>query len=178
MIPLVFLYRRIFVLAVMLSVALTSIAGDRYFVSFKDKAGTKASFSEPATFLSARSILRRQRQHLEIDSLDLPVSAQYISQLTQSGIKVVYTSKWLNGVMIELCNGCDSSVFRTLAFVSGYKFAAPSLVKKSYTRSANEEYGYSDEISSAYDYGKSAAQIGQLKGQVLHQNGFKGKTFI
>lgn len=176
MIPLVFLYRRIFVLAVMLSVALTSIAGDRYFVFFKDKAGTQATFSEPATFLSARSILRRQRQHLEIDSLDLPVSAQYISQLIQSGIKVVYTSKWLNGVMIELCNGCDSSVFRTLSFVSGYKFAAPSAVKTSHIRSAKEEYGYSDEVSSTYDYGKSAEQIGQLKGQILHQNGFKGKN--
>lgn len=176
MMPLVFLYRRIFVLALAINISLPLIAGDRYFVSFKDKAGTQATFSEPATFLSARSVLRRQRQHLEIDSLDLPVSVQYINRLTQNGVEVIYTSKWLNGAMIELCDGCDSSIFRTFSFISGYKFAAPSLVKKSYTRSANEEYGYPDEISSAYDYGKSAAQIGQLKGQILHQNGFKGRN--
>ncbi|UOQ77232.1 hypothetical protein MUN84_00355 [Hymenobacter sp. 5516J-16] len=38
----------------------------KHLVYFKDKAGTPHSISQPQTFLSARSVQRRQRQNIAI----------------------------------------------------------------------------------------------------------------
>ncbi|HEY4965794.1 MAG TPA: hypothetical protein VII28_05310, partial [Puia sp.] len=47
----------------------------KFLVRFRDKSNNGFSLSDPSSFLSAKSILRRQRQHIPIDSTDLPISA-------------------------------------------------------------------------------------------------------
>ena len=46
----------------------------KYRVYLKDKNYNKYSIDKPQEFLSARAIERRKRQHIAIDSTDLPVS--------------------------------------------------------------------------------------------------------
>ena len=45
----------------------------KYRISLKDKAVTTYSLSRPEQFLSEKAIARRAKQHLSIDSTDLPV---------------------------------------------------------------------------------------------------------
>jgi hypothetical protein len=40
--------------------------------------------AHPSRFLSHRSLARRKRQHLELDSTDLPVSPRYIRQIEKA----------------------------------------------------------------------------------------------
>ena len=43
-------------------------------VELRDKCGTPFSISRPKEFLSAKAIVRRSRQHIDVDSTDLPVN--------------------------------------------------------------------------------------------------------
>ena len=56
--------------------------GAMYRVAFTDKRGCSYSLNHPHRFLSRRSIERRQRQGIAIDSTALPVSARYHYQLS------------------------------------------------------------------------------------------------
>ncbi len=73
----------------------------KYLVLFKDKAGTPYSLSQPRTYLSPRSVTRRTKQNIRIDSTDLPVVPRYLDSLKRTGAKVVYPLRWLNGAVIE-----------------------------------------------------------------------------
>jgi serine protease AprX len=79
----------------------------RYFVYFKDKAGTPYTVGQPQAFLSARALARRNRQGIAVRPRDLPVSPAYLTQVRAVSGKpqVVFTSRWLNGAVLA----CDSA---------------------------------------------------------------------
>ncbi len=52
---------------------------NRYFVSFKDKAGTPYTIANPSQFLNEKSIARRQKQNIIITEEDLPVN-EYLTE--------------------------------------------------------------------------------------------------
>ena len=55
--------------------------GGKYYIwryTLKDKEGSPYSIEHPSRWLSHKSIERRRRQGLPIDSTDLPVSPQYL----------------------------------------------------------------------------------------------------
>ena len=56
----------------------------RYYL--RDKQGCGFSVDHPSRFLSPKAIERRKRQHLRIDSTDLPVSRKYVDLFRQSKI--------------------------------------------------------------------------------------------
>ena len=78
-------------------------------LTLKDKQGTLYSLQNPEAFLSQRAIERRARQHLALDSTDLPVSQLYLDRLAVQGAKIVSKSKWNNSVLVY----GDSLSFRT-----------------------------------------------------------------
>ena len=82
-------------------------AAQRYFVFFKDKAGTPYSVQRPAAFLSARALDRRRRQGIAVQARDLPVSPAYLRQVraVSGRPQVLQTSRWLNGAVLA----CDSA---------------------------------------------------------------------
>ena len=58
--------------------------GGKFYIwryTLKDKQGTSYSLDHPGRWLSHKSIERRRRQGLELDSTDLPVSAHYLKDL-------------------------------------------------------------------------------------------------
>src|SRR5580765_5803014 len=80
----------------------------KFLIRFGDKKNNGYSLSDPSAFLSAKSIGRRQKQHILIDSTDLPLSSVYMdSLLSLPSLQIVSRSKWLNLVMISIQ---DSSV--------------------------------------------------------------------
>ena len=93
----------------------------KYLVLLKDKTGTPFTTDKPEAFLSKRSIERRSRQGIKVVSRDLPVNPTYVTQIRQTGVKVWYTSRWLNAVLVEGIASQLTSI-RNLAFVSGVEF--------------------------------------------------------
>ncbi len=74
---------------------------DTYWVAFIDKQGTDGTLSHPSAYLSERALLRREKQGISIDSLDLPVSTVYRDSIRQLGGRVLHQSRWLNGITFE-----------------------------------------------------------------------------
>ncbi|QCK15258.1 S8 family serine peptidase [Mangrovivirga cuniculi] len=117
---------RLFIIYLILIIPAINVFGqkNRYFVQFKDKKHTSYSLNNPGQFLSDRAIERRNRFGIEYDSLDLPVSNAYIDSLHKENIHVFYTSKWLNGAIIQV----EENVAEALSlknYVDTVVFAAP-----------------------------------------------------
>ena len=56
----------------------------KYRIGLTDKAATTYSLSRPQDFLSERAIARRQKQHIAIDSTDLPVCKAYVDEIRRT----------------------------------------------------------------------------------------------
>ena len=70
--------------------------GNKHFIfryTLRDKAATTHTLDHPQRFLSRRSIERRQRQGLTLDSTDLPVPRRYVRQFEVEGAQVLGTSR-------------------------------------------------------------------------------------
>jgi serine protease AprX len=87
------------------------IAENSYWFYFTDKLNNGYSTNQPQEFLSQRSIDRRAWQSLPVDQSDLPVTKSYVDSLAALGLEVMYTSKWLNGVLV---NSTDKELIDTL----------------------------------------------------------------
>ena len=69
-----------------------------------DKKNTPYRLDKPSEYLSQRAIDRRKKQHLMIDSTDLPISPVYLAAISGcEKVQVVGKSKWNNSVLIK-CN--------------------------------------------------------------------------
>jgi len=105
------------ILFLFLLIAAFAEAQDRYFVSFKDKANSSFSISNPTAFLSSKSIARRNRLGVAITEEDLPVNATYVIQVKATGAKTFFTSKWWNGVLVQT-DAANAATIAALSFVS------------------------------------------------------------
>ncbi|MBI9060911.1 MAG: S8 family serine peptidase [Marinilabiliaceae bacterium] len=146
---------------------------DGYFISFTDKNNTPYTISNPEAFLSERAIERRSKQNIAINEQDLPVAPAYIDSLKKLGIQVKHTTKWLNGAIVFSDN---ANLMDTLDRVSFIKYVEKT--KSSTTRKAIhnkfESTSPAKTKSSELSYGESWDQVRTVKGQLLHQEGYRG----
>src|SRR5437867_2348861 len=90
----------------------------KYIIRFKDKGGTPFSISNPSQFLSARSIQRRTKQSILIDSTDLPITPRYIDSVRLAGTVIILNrSKWLNQVCIQTTDAAALVKINSFPFV-------------------------------------------------------------
>ncbi|MDF2157688.1 S8 family serine peptidase [Algoriphagus sp. CAU 1675] len=75
-------------------------AQDRYAVYYKFKPQSVFSLDQPQEFLTQKALDRRQREGVNIDSLDLPVSQIYIDQVSAKSEYLLYHSKWMNASVL------------------------------------------------------------------------------
>ena len=165
--------RTILLWMLMLAGTFQVFAQSYYWVGFTNKNNTAYSLSDPGKYLSERAIQRRVRQQIAIDSLDLPVNTNYIKGVTDLGVELVHSSKWLNGVTVK--STIDSFQYKVLLlpFVKEVQ-----LTKRNVTKSANNKWDteaelVSEPIDSSY-YGPSVSQVSTLNGQFLHNRGYRG----
>lgn len=117
-------------------------------VYFTDKDCNLTLLSEPESFLSSDAISRRKQLDIEIDETDLPVCAQYLSSLTDSGCAIVHSSKWLNCAVIALEKNAFETL-RSLPFVDSIailKLYSPDSLNNN---AINEEYTSETSILGA-----------------------------
>ena len=158
-------------LATMDSLAQDSL---RYHIDLKDKAATEFSLKHPETFLSLKSLQRRQKQNLQVDSTDLPVPATYIKAISETGVKVLVTSKWENFVTVSCNDTALIDQIRALPFVKSatkvWKASANAITSSRRDTIINELTVNPDTI-----YGTAYGQLHVSKADLLHEAGFKGQ---
>lgn len=149
-----------------------------YRYTLTDKAHSDYSLEQPLRFLSAKSIQRRVRQGLELDSTDLPVSRYYIKRFRHKGTKILGTSRWQNTVVVQ---AYDSLLLEQLAaqpFVREARcvFISPDSIEYQGDIRWNVHTDFNRWDSVKNDpYGMARQQIEMLQGHKLHGMGFRGR---
>lgn len=139
-----------------------------YWIQLKTKAGTPFSINQPEFYLSQRSIDRRTKHGIEIDSTDLPLNPLFIDSLRSMGFSIKHTSRWINGIIASRQDTLEVYSLNMPSFVSFIE------LRKSITLKSNfYKLNKNDSLIENY-YGNSSDQITMLKGQFL-QNYSKGK---
>lgn len=146
----------------------------KYRILLKDKAATTYSLEHPEAFLSQKALERRQRQHLPVDSTDLPVCGKYLDEIRKQGVRIVVAGKWENFVTVS-CNDTTSiDRIAALPFVRSTEkvWTAPRRKAKVPERDSleNRLTVHPDSL-----YGVATAQIQLSNGQKLHEAGFRGE---
>lgn len=182
--------KRLLLLFILLSVATAYVAARgkrpvkksyvyRYYLT--DKQGTTFSVDKPQCFLSERSIARRQRQGVPIDSTDLPVPQQYVRQFAVRGATVLGTSRWQNTVVVR---AADTLVLNRLAQLPIVRearcvYISPDSLEKDEDISWNVHVSFNrwDSVRNE-PYGMASHQIEMLNGLRLHEAGLTGKDMV
>ena len=151
-------------------------------VQLTDKKNSKYSLNNPSEFLSSKAIHRRLIQNIKIDYDDLPINQSYIDSISQTGIRIINKSKWLNSVIIDNVDSISLSKIKALPFVSKvetvYKYSLKnnSDIKLDYAlNKENITSGLSYLKSDFYKYGYSFDQVHMIECDSLHKMGFRGK---
>lgn len=150
-----------------------------YRVTLKDKNGCGFSIDKPRQFLSAKAIERRRRQNLPIDSTDLPVSKTSIRTILAATdeITLVGTSKWNNTVVVNLTDTSAMARIRKMAFVRQCQrvWTSPDSITPRVKRKKLKDAFSSWDSLKNVAYGSAFIQINLMKGEKLHERGFRGE---
>ncbi len=158
----------------------------KYIIRLKDKGTNPFSISNPIQYLTQRSIDRRTRYGIAIDSTDLPITPRYIDSIRLAGaVTILNTSKWLNQVAIQTTDAAALAKINSFPFVIGTApmaprpgFAAETPVNKKLdaplTNILNPAPG-SIIAADYYNYGLSYGQVRIHNGEFLHNRGFRGQ---
>jgi len=153
-------------------------------VKFKDKGGT-LTFADSLQFLTQKSLDRRSKQGISLDSSDLPVMPAYISQVmtTSSAVKLHNVSKWFNQVVVITLDSTTVTSIAALPMVQSVICVAryPNGVFKTQEISENDKFpvvtpdlNKKTRPGSSY-YGVAYQQINIMNGDYLHDQGYKGE---
>ena len=149
-----------------------------YRYTLTDKAPTAYSLEKPHRFLSRKSVERRHRQGLAVDSTDLPVCRLYIQSLRSKGVEILGTSRWMNSVVVRSSDSTLLESLKALPFVSQSRrvFTSPDSIEKpdDIRWNVHEDFNRWDSVRND-PYGMGRQQIEMLGGIRLHEAGFKGK---
>ena len=143
----------------------------KYRISLKDKAATDYSLQKPEMYLSKKSIERRKRQGLEIDSTDLPVCKKYVDAIRKKGVHVLVTGKWDNFVTVS----CNDSML--IAEIAGLPFVrSTERVWRGVAKRASERDSLINKpLRTDSLYGPAITQIKMSHADRLHEACFKGQ---
>lgn len=162
----------------------------RYIVWLKNKGNNSYTLQNPSAYLSSRSLDRRTRYNILIDSTDLPVSPAYLSSLSSiSGVTIVNVSKWLNAVCVEVSNTNAINTINGLPFVQSTEGLANRNAANTPNSSRNKFLAAeeilpipTDNLKIAgtsgdyFNYGSTAALEMKLhKAEFLHNIGLRGQ---
>lgn len=157
----------------------------KYIVRLKDKGSNPFSISNPIQYLTQRSIDRRTRYNISIDSTDLPITPRYIDSIRMAGaVTILNTSKWLNQVAIQTSDAAALVKINNFPFVVSTGPVAPRNNLNDVPVNKKLDVSYSDInkpepaniiTGDYYNYGQSYGQVHLHNGEFLHNRGFRGE---
>ena len=152
----------------------TKYPGGRYYIwryTLKDKQGSPYSIDHPGRFLSHKSIERRKRQGLKVDSTDLPVSNRYLRQIEKVSAEtvrelkkrstewvIIGTSRWNNTVLVR---ANDTTLLQRIAALdcmrkSEHVWTSPDSIPRMIRQKAHDTFNPWDSVRGAH-YGSDSA---------------------
>ena len=150
-------------------------------IELKDK-GIPNTFAvtNPKSYLSEKSIERRQKQGIPVDSTDFPINPLYLEQIKATGASIKTTSKWVETVTVYLPDSSAVSALKNLSFVDTlycvWKGDLPQADLLKSGQNKFPEYESDDFLKRSMNiYGDGYEQISMLNGDLLHEAGFRGK---
>jgi serine protease AprX len=157
----------------------------KYIIRLKDKGTNPFSISNPIQYLTQRSIDRRTRYSIAIDSTDLPITPRYIDSIRMAGaVTILNTSKWLNQVAIQTNDAAALTKINGFPFVLSSGPIAPfnNLGDKPVNKKLDAELTQAPDPTTSntiaadyYNYGQSYGQVHLHNGEFLHNRGFRGQ---
>ncbi len=159
----------------------------KYWVQLRDKEYNEYSLENPGEFLTSRSLERRARQDIPVTLQDLPVSTAYLDSLEEHPLRILYTSKWMNAVVVETQDTGLASTLLRHDFVSDVEcLYHPPNAKKSTpakwdadgpAKTDSDDPQPATPATQQMDL-VSDHQIEMLQGHLLHQAGFSGQGMV
>ncbi|MCX6351298.1 MAG: S8 family serine peptidase [Bacteroidetes bacterium] len=147
-----------------------------YFVEFKDKDTLKFSINKPENFLTKRAITRRHKQGIAIDYNDLPINHTYINAINQTGIKVLFASKWFNAAVVEVSDSSLTYKLDSFPFLKTKKRLRKRGKMKVKSISTENKNVWDSYLSSRY--GEGFPQIHLHNGEALNEMGYRGEGML
>lgn len=163
----------------------------KYVVRFKDKGGTPFTLANPSAYLSAKSIARRTKQGIAIDSTDLPITPRYLDSIRSvPNVTILNSSKWLNQVLIQTTSAAALAKIQTFPFVVASdpvstRFGGPlapavdisaAKLQVTFNNTPPVTQRQLNTQQTLIDYGNATAQIRIHNGDFLHNWGFRGEN--
>lgn len=159
----------------------------KYWVQFRDKAGTPFSIERPEEFLSPRAIALRQLHRIPIEETDLPVNPDYVQRVLSldSSMRLCVQSRWQNAITVYVDREEVMDQVRQLSFVQAVE---RTIALKAVERDSLPAFRYVDDgaITHTYAldvlkqgdfaYGKSERQIRLNGAHWLHRMGYRGEN--
>jgi serine protease AprX len=159
----------------------------RFLVKFKNKSNNPYSISNASAFLSQRSIGRRTRYGILLDSTDLPVTPRYIDSVAAIPTVIILNkSKWLNQVSIKITDTTPANIaavqnrINALPFVQSFTAIAmrAGIDKNALPPADPSSARTTRELGDYYNYGNAASQIKLHNGEFLHNIGLRGNGMV
>ncbi len=149
----------------------------RYYIY--NKKESKFSLDRPSRYLSHKSIERRKRQGLRVDSTDLPVPETIVNSFRVKGAQVLGTSRWNNTVLVS---SRDTSILNQLAQLPFVKetrlvFQSPDSIEapdEAFRPRHHEQFNRWDSLRGD-PMGMARTQIEMIGGNRLHEINLCGK---
>ncbi len=150
-----------------------------YRLYLTDKIPTQFSTKHANDFLSKRAIQRRLKNNIPITVEDIPIPVIYLSQIKQSGAKIICSSKWMNTVVVEVK---DSSTINSIHLLPFIKQILPVKIsdlpeKKSSWDKLLVNRSHADLLDTS-DFSSAYTQLAIHNGQFLHELGYTGKNIL
>lgn len=151
-----------------------------YWIVFKDKSGTPYSLNKPEAYLSDRALARRERQHIALNELDLPVNPSYIAALESLGAKVKNRSKWYNAVTVTLSDESRQAAIAALPYVKSVTRITIKPTPESAKKFELETAAVTTPApkAAAYNYGPSYNQAHMIGVDCMHEWGYSGQGMV
>ncbi len=192
----------IFLLSVYFIISIGSYAQPsddiKYRIEFTNKHNTPYSLNNPQEYLSVRSIQRRIKQNISIDSTDLPVNQNYIDGVLAIGGKLLTKTKWFNAITIVVADTNIIPTIHSLPYVANIEKIFPgSGAKKKHAVEKNEgnhlflpvnpfyanildakRYIAEKFSMKTFNYGFGYNQVNMIGVDYLHAIGYTGDGMI
>ena len=142
----------------------------------RDKVGCGYSIATPHRYLSQKALERRRRQHLKVDSTDLPLSAAYLNQLNVRGIRIIGKSRWNNTVLIASADTTLLRLASQLPFVkqSLHVWTSPDSLHEVVKGHYRDHFNRWDSLRGD-PLGMARPQIEMIGGNRLHDIDLRGQ---
>lgn len=152
---------------------------NKYFVEFKDKANSPYCMCRPWEFLSAQSLMRREKESVPLEFNDLPVNPAYLNAIKKTGVAIHGTTRWLNGAAI-VADSAGATRVLDLSFVKSVSYIGRHLPPRFPLDPPLKLRPVQGPIPTVGDgknpFGYATMQLSQLEMPILYMAGVRGQN--